>query len=502
MVDQEDKQPPKLFISYSHDSPAHKKWVGELASKLVENGVDVILDQWDLGLGDDVPKFMENGVTVADRVLMICTENYVRKANEGEGGVGYEAMIVTGELVQNLGTSKFIPAIRQTGKTYLLPKSVTTRRFVNFSEDQAFDEQFQSLLMELHQVPASRKPPLGRNPFEQTHSGIQIPTASKGEPIPDIRTATDISSVYQTALEVARRGDLVAWRRIVRQATVPIPSLLGEWRRKYEPSFPREIPQLQEMALEGSTLYSGLIAIALAGIESGKERFSNQVSLLDEILNPRDWNWAGFTTIADFPETVAFIYQGLHGAMCLQTHQLTLAIKFARSKIKERRSDKIALLYQRHALIGWPETLGGKTTNAWAFLMSLPEKWKWLLEPFGSETEFREAMCAYYLALNVLEFVDTIAENQGKILQEEDIRLDVPLCFLHEKPEVVRRGYQLLLSEPEQVKDIWKTRDVPEKEMVELWPLWIKHLNKWLNSVYEYWFLPDVIHKNLFDELG
>ncbi len=58
---------PKVFISYSHDSPSHKKWVGEISSKLVENGIDVILDQWDLGLGDDVPKFMENSVTVADR---------------------------------------------------------------------------------------------------------------------------------------------------------------------------------------------------------------------------------------------------------------------------------------------------------------------------------------------------------------------------------------------------------------------------------------------------
>ena len=50
--------PPRVFISYSHDTPAHKKWVGELASKLVGNGVEVLLDQWEIGLGDDIPKFM------------------------------------------------------------------------------------------------------------------------------------------------------------------------------------------------------------------------------------------------------------------------------------------------------------------------------------------------------------------------------------------------------------------------------------------------------------
>ena len=40
---------PKVFISYSHDSPEHRRWVSELGAKLRRNGVDVILDQWDFG---------------------------------------------------------------------------------------------------------------------------------------------------------------------------------------------------------------------------------------------------------------------------------------------------------------------------------------------------------------------------------------------------------------------------------------------------------------------
>lgn len=80
------KKAPKVFISYSHDTPDHKRWVGEIASNLVKNGVDVILDQWDLKFGEDLVKFMERGVHEVDRVLMICTETYVQKVNEGKGG--------------------------------------------------------------------------------------------------------------------------------------------------------------------------------------------------------------------------------------------------------------------------------------------------------------------------------------------------------------------------------------------------------------------------------
>jgi hypothetical protein len=167
-MEQNPQPAPKVFISYSHDSPDHKRWVSELATKLRENGIDVIFDQWGLGLGDDVPRFMENSVTAADRVLMICTEKYVHKANEGSGGVGYEAMIVTGELVQNLGTSKFIPVIRQRTAKSLVPKSVSTRLYVNLSHAENYEQEFERLLRELHNVPPIPKPPLGKSPY--THS--------------------------------------------------------------------------------------------------------------------------------------------------------------------------------------------------------------------------------------------------------------------------------------------------------------------------------------------
>jgi hypothetical protein len=50
---------PKVFISYSHDSQEHKKWVLDLATRLRNNGVDAIIDQWELRAGDDLPHFME-----------------------------------------------------------------------------------------------------------------------------------------------------------------------------------------------------------------------------------------------------------------------------------------------------------------------------------------------------------------------------------------------------------------------------------------------------------
>ncbi len=139
---------PKVFISYSHDSPEHKRWVSELAVKLRHNGIDTTLDQWDLRLGDDITRFMERGIVDADRILVVCTDNYVSKANTGEGGVGYERMIITKKIVENQGNNKFIPIIRQTLWEDKTPEFLKDRVYIDFTDDSQFDAKFEELLHE------------------------------------------------------------------------------------------------------------------------------------------------------------------------------------------------------------------------------------------------------------------------------------------------------------------------------------------------------------------
>ena len=79
---------PRVFLSYSHDSEPHKAWVRRLAERLRQGGVEVTLDQWDMRPGADVVRFMEQGIRDADRVLMVCTANYVAKAEERKGAAG------------------------------------------------------------------------------------------------------------------------------------------------------------------------------------------------------------------------------------------------------------------------------------------------------------------------------------------------------------------------------------------------------------------------------
>lgn len=157
-------QPPKVFISYSHDNLSHKLWVKELATYLIDNGIDAILDQWDLALGSDLAKFMEHGLNKSERVLIVSTDKYIEKADSGKGGVGYEKMIVTAELLAELDTNKFIPVVRNVNGKNKLPVFLGSRLYIDLSDTNDCEEERVELLKEIHMA-RENKPPIGLNPF-------------------------------------------------------------------------------------------------------------------------------------------------------------------------------------------------------------------------------------------------------------------------------------------------------------------------------------------------
>ena len=159
---------PRAFISYSHDFPEHKSWVLKLGSDLRAIGVDVVLDQWDLAPGQDVSLFMQKGISEADRVVLVCSSAYVSKSEKGLGGVGYERLIVTTEVVQSIDTRKFIPILRGSNPTRKLPVFLGPRVYVDFENDGDYDAKLVELAREIHGAPAISKPALGSNPFSST----------------------------------------------------------------------------------------------------------------------------------------------------------------------------------------------------------------------------------------------------------------------------------------------------------------------------------------------
>lgn len=200
---------PSAFVSYSHDSTEHKQWVLTLATRLRAAGVDAILDLWELQPGDDLPAFMERNLASANRVLMICTEKYVQKANAGTGGVGYEKMIVTADLARNIDSNKVIPVIRQAG-TRQVPTFLGTKLFIDFSREEQFEFAFDELVRTIHNAPLFVKPKVGGRP-----------DFSEPPPPPPLKTGDPILTVMKAAVEhfeSKTNTELLSYQQVVRRA--------------------------------------------------------------------------------------------------------------------------------------------------------------------------------------------------------------------------------------------------------------------------------------------
>ncbi len=164
---------PKVFVSYSHDSEEHRNWVLQLATRLRSNGVDVILDRWNLDLGQDVASFMEKGLSESHRILCICSTAYTCKANDGKDGVGYEKRIMTAEIMANLNRDWVIPVIRNNEGSGNVPTFLRGSLYVDFEDDRLYEHRYEQLLRSLLNEPVLPVPPLGQNPFETAKQHAQ-----------------------------------------------------------------------------------------------------------------------------------------------------------------------------------------------------------------------------------------------------------------------------------------------------------------------------------------
>ena len=160
---------PTAFISYSWDSEAHKAWVRQFAERLRSQGVKVILDQWELTAGGDRTHFMESNIVASDFVLIVCTPVYATKANKRDGGVGYEAMIITSQLAQRILQDKFIPVLRLGNfDDSAVPIWLQAKIGVDLRGDPYDQKQYDILLKALHKA-NEVAPPIGPKPVFAPH---------------------------------------------------------------------------------------------------------------------------------------------------------------------------------------------------------------------------------------------------------------------------------------------------------------------------------------------
>lgn len=180
---------PKVFISYSWSNRQHKDRVREWAERLITDGVQVVMDVFDLKEGDDKNAYMERMVTdeSVTHVLLFCDGHYAEKADKqkGSSGVGTESQIISGELYKQVKQSKFIPIFCEfkTDGNPFTPVFLNSRFGIDFSTFEKANENWEQLVRLLYNKPLCVKPALGKPPtYITSNAPTQLsPVAGKYE---------------------------------------------------------------------------------------------------------------------------------------------------------------------------------------------------------------------------------------------------------------------------------------------------------------------------------
>ena len=135
----------KLLSLIHWDNENHKQWVKDLAQELRSDGIEALLDEWELALGDQLTHFMEKKIQECEYVLIICTPDYCKKSNDRQGGVGYEDHVMTASIYQKENNRKFIPILAKGLWKDAAPSWLLGKLYIDLSTIENYEKGYLKL---------------------------------------------------------------------------------------------------------------------------------------------------------------------------------------------------------------------------------------------------------------------------------------------------------------------------------------------------------------------
>lgn len=149
-----DRDAPRVFVTYAHESLAHKDQVREFATFLrADIGLDVHLDQWYDSRRRDWSAWAIDHLTNADFILVIASPEYKRRADgaappdEGRGSQ-FEAAIIRDNLTKNLHeqTQRVLPVVLPGRSVDEIPTFLNAHSTTRYHVDEFTVDGVSSLL--------------------------------------------------------------------------------------------------------------------------------------------------------------------------------------------------------------------------------------------------------------------------------------------------------------------------------------------------------------------
>ena len=177
-----------IFISYSHDSPAHQDRILALSNRLRAQGIDCRIDQYEQSPSEGWPTWCDKSIKHSTFVLVACTETYLRRYEKEELpqkglGVTWEGHIITQEIYNAQGqNTKFIPILFRQEDSPFVPLTLQSATIYQLPD------HYDLLYRRLTNQPLNPMPTLG--------SAVAMPAREPLSPLPTLQRKQDLQTTW------------------------------------------------------------------------------------------------------------------------------------------------------------------------------------------------------------------------------------------------------------------------------------------------------------------
>lgn len=158
----------RVFISYAHESDAHRQSMLNYSNWLNNpGGLDCWIDQYveDSDMPEGWPHWMMGQIKAAKYVLVVCSQKYLARFERapeevGKGlGAKFESTLMLNDIYQNESLNiKFIPVINCPDDKKFIPGVLQSQSYYDLSSDERRDALYRRLTNQpLHTKPEPSK---------------------------------------------------------------------------------------------------------------------------------------------------------------------------------------------------------------------------------------------------------------------------------------------------------------------------------------------------------
>jgi hypothetical protein len=241
----------RVLVSYTHEAVAHRDQCRGLADRLRDDGIEAWIDQYVAAPPEGWPRWMQQQITEANFVILVCTPTFRRRFEGTEApGVGkgatWEGLIATQVLYDSgARNEKFVPVLVEDETEEAVP--IVLRPFTRYRLWGGYEPLYRHLTGQ----PAVVPPPVGKTKVMPPAGRVvaagggqapvvgpttQVPAPSPMPPGAEavLQARDRVRALYELLLLLFDTSELRMWLRFNAEGQVLVGALPGESVSKAE----------------------------------------------------------------------------------------------------------------------------------------------------------------------------------------------------------------------------------------------------------------------------